>query len=71
MLNAAVILALLLKSRMGPVVISTRDFINNFVEVFCGDEPEVKRGKPYPDPYLFTMNKYVVFLKNEFGRFAA
>ncbi|KAK6015231.1 HAD hydrolase, family IA, variant 3, partial [Ostertagia ostertagi] len=28
--------------------------------VFCGDEPEIKRGKPHPDPYLATMNRFPV-----------
>ncbi|VDM55488.1 unnamed protein product [Angiostrongylus costaricensis] len=30
------------------------------LKVFCGDEPDIKRGKPYPDPYLAAMNKRVV-----------
>nr|CDJ85059.1 Haloacid dehalogenase hydrolase domain containing protein [Haemonchus contortus] len=28
--------------------------------VFCGDEPDIKRGKPHPDPYLATMNRFPV-----------
>ncbi|EPB75963.1 hypothetical protein ANCCEY_04938 [Ancylostoma ceylanicum] len=27
------------------------------LKVFCPNEPEIKRGKPYPDPYLTTMNR--------------
>ncbi|EYB99683.1 hypothetical protein Y032_0120g884 [Ancylostoma ceylanicum] len=29
------------------------------LKVFCPNEPEIKRGKPYPDPYLTTMNRLV------------
>ncbi|VDM81223.1 unnamed protein product [Strongylus vulgaris] len=29
------------------------------LKFFCGDEPSIKRGKPYPDPYLATMNRLV------------
>ncbi|CAJ0604664.1 unnamed protein product [Cylicocyclus nassatus] len=28
------------------------------LKFFCGDEPSVKRGKPYPDPYIATMNRF-------------
>ncbi|KAK6739027.1 hypothetical protein RB195_020855 [Necator americanus] len=30
------------------------------LKVFCGDEPEIKRGKPHPDPFLATMNRFAV-----------
>ncbi|KAK6739033.1 hypothetical protein RB195_020861 [Necator americanus] len=29
-------------------------------KVFCGDEGEVKRGKPFPDGFLVTMQKFPV-----------
>ncbi|EYC44310.1 hypothetical protein Y032_0465g1946 [Ancylostoma ceylanicum] len=28
--------------------------------VFCGDEPDIKKGKPHPDPFLATMNRFPV-----------
>ncbi|KAL6735666.1 hypothetical protein Aduo_006082 [Ancylostoma duodenale] len=28
------------------------------LQVFCGDEPDIKHGKPHPDGFLATMNRF-------------
>lgn len=28
------------------------------IKVLAGDDPEIKRGKPAPDPYIATMNRF-------------
>ncbi|RCN25663.1 hypothetical protein ANCCAN_28622 [Ancylostoma caninum] len=29
------------------------------LQVFCGDEPDIKHGKPHPDGFLATMDRLV------------
>lgn len=32
--------------------------IYKLIKVTAGDDPEIKRGKPAPDPFLATMNRF-------------
>ncbi|EPB75961.1 hypothetical protein ANCCEY_04936 [Ancylostoma ceylanicum] len=33
-------------------------------QVFCGDEPDIKHGKPHPDGFLATMNRVTKVLNS-------